>query len=431
MKELKVKTRNPHSYQQAVLNSKAKRKIVKAGRRSGKTVGVAIGAIDDFIDGCRVLYAAPTSEQTDAFWYEVTKALAPLIGTGLYKLNETERYIEKVGTRNRIKAKTAWNANTMRGDYADKLIFDEWQLMAEDAWDEVGAPMLLDNNGDAIFIYTPPSLRSSGISRARDPLHAAKMFKMAQQDKTGRWEVFHFTSFDNPYLSREGLDEITGDMSRDSYLKEIMAQDEGEQLSLLVYGAFNEAVCKINPFPIPESWPVYSGHDFGGANPAALFIAHDRDTGLFFAFHEYLPDSGRSTFQNVEAFKEIIALGDGNPRDVIKRVGGSHQEDEIRQGYTAHGWPITEPLTKGLKAQVDKVTGVMERNKLMVFNTVSRYLAELNGCLWKLDAEGKRTNEIKDEKRFHLCACARYLLSDFTPETVEILKEPLEPVGYA
>jgi len=423
VKEVKVKTRTPHYYQSLVLESKAKRKIVKAGRRSGKTVGVALGAIDDFIDGCRVLYAAPTGEQTDAFWYEVILALNPLLKTGIYKLNETERFIEKIGTQNRIKAKTAWNANTMRGDYADRLILDEWQLMAEDAWDEVGAPMLMDNNGDATFVYTPPSLRSSGISRARDPLHAAEMFKMAQADKTGLWEAFHFTSFDNPHLSTAGLELVSQDMSRDSYLKEIMAEDEGEQLALLVYGAFKEAICKVNPFPIPEHWPIYSGHDFGGANPAALFIAHDRDTGLYWAFNEYRPDSGRSTYQNVEAFKEIISLGDSRVRDVVMRVGGSHQEDEIRQGYTAHGWPITEPRTKGVGAQVDRVTGILESNRLMVFNTLTHYLGELNSCLWKLDTEGKRTNEIKDEKRYHLSACARYLLSDFRPDTIVEQKE--------
>ena len=39
-------------------------------------------------------------------------------------------------------------------------------------------------------------------------------------------------------------------------------------------------------------------------------------------------------------------------------------------------------------------------------------------CLWAPDVEGKPTDKIKDEVRYHLSACARYLLSDFTPETV-------------
>ncbi len=411
-KEVTVVTRDPHPEQLRFIQSKAKRKVVRAGRRSGKTVGIAIADIESFIAGKRVLYAAPTGEQTDRYWYEVTRALRPLVETSVYKQNETERYIEKVGTENRIKAKTAWNANTLRGDYADKLTFDEWQLTAEDAWDEVGAPMLLDNNGDAVFIYTPPSLKSSGISRARDPRHATKLFKMAEGDKTGRWETFHFTSFDNPHLSREALDEITLDMSRDSYLKEIMAEDDDSQVNLLVYGCFNEAICKIERFKIPDEWMIYSGHDFGSANPAALFTAQNPG-GDIFLFNEYSPVVGKSTFQNVEAFKELT-----EGYTVLSRVGGSHQEDEIRQGYTVQGWTITEPFINSVKAQIDRVKGKMEKNKIFIFSDLHQVLGQINTCMWKLDEMGKPTNEMKDEKRFHLLACLRYLCTLFNPETI-------------
>jgi phage terminase large subunit-like protein len=40
--------------------------------------------------------------------------------------------------------------------------------------------------------------------------------------------VFNFTSMDNPYLSREALDEITGDMTALSYRMEILAEDIDE-----------------------------------------------------------------------------------------------------------------------------------------------------------------------------------------------------------
>ena len=407
-KEIRVVTRNPHKEQERFLKSTAKRKIIKAGRRAGKTVGVSIAAVDAFIDGRRVLYAAPTSEQTDRFWHEVTRALHPLIDTGLYKLNETERFIEKVGTLNRIKAKTAWNANTLRGDYADLLIFDEYQLTSEDAWEEVGAPMLLDNNGDAIFIYTPPSLKSTGVSKARDPRHASKMFKMAQNDRTGDWQAFHFTSYDNPLLPREALEKVTQDMSRESYLKEIMAEDD-EQANLLVYGAFNETVCLKERFEIPKEWQVYSGHDFGSANPAALFAAVD-PMGNVWCFHEYRPPSGKSAFQNVQSFKEIA-----EGLNVINRVGGSHQEEDSRDAYSLQGWPIAEPFVNKVNVQVDRVKQLMEKNKIFVFSDLHHLIEELNTCLWKLDENGKPTDVIKDEKRFHLLACLRYLCSIFNP----------------
>ncbi len=113
-----------HEVQEAFVQSLVKRIIIRAGRRGGKTVGVAVKALVAFLKGRRVLYAAPTSEQTDAFWFEVVKALNEPIGAGALVLNKSERYIEVSGTKNRIKAKTAWDADSLRGDWADLIIFD-------------------------------------------------------------------------------------------------------------------------------------------------------------------------------------------------------------------------------------------------------------------------------------------------------------------
>lgn len=183
--------------------------------------------------GRRVLYAVPTDDQKQRFWYEVKQALQEGIDDGSLYKNETTCIIEIPGTETRIRAKTAYDPDSLRGDYADVLILDEWQLMKETAWDEVGAPMLLDNDGDAIFIYTPPSIRSSYRSRARDPRHAAKMFKRAQADMTGRWAWFHFSSFDNPFISRAALEAIAQDMTPLAFRQEIKAEDIDDNPSAL------------------------------------------------------------------------------------------------------------------------------------------------------------------------------------------------------
>lgn len=220
-----VRLRRPHAAQQEFIESPSKRKIIRAGRRGGKTTGVAVLAVQRFLDGGRVLYAAPTGDQIIRFWAEVKRALSEPIDGGVFVKNETLHTIEREGTEQRLRAKTAWNADTLRGDYADLLILDEWQLMDEEAWETVGAPMLLDNNGDAVFVYTPPSLRSRSTTKARDPKHAAKMYKAALQDISGRWGAFHFRSADNPHISAEALAELVGDMTELAYRQEILAED--------------------------------------------------------------------------------------------------------------------------------------------------------------------------------------------------------------
>ena len=231
IQDVTVRLPKPHPKQREFIRSEAKRKIIRAGRRGGKTVGVGIYGVERFLAGNRVLYAAPTSEQIQRFWATVTRSLSEGIDGGVYYKNETEHIIEIKGTEQRLRAKTAWNADSLRGDYADELILDEWQLMNEDAWGLVGAPMLLDNNGNATFIYTPPSLHSRSASKANDPQHAAKLFRKAKElsiTQPERWATFHFSSMDNPYISREALDEITGDMTALAYRMEILAEDIDE-----------------------------------------------------------------------------------------------------------------------------------------------------------------------------------------------------------
>jgi hypothetical protein len=209
---------------------------VCAGRRGGKTTGMAILAVEALLSGRRVLEAAPTADQTDSFWHACCAALAGLISEGIIRKNETQRIlelpsiplainrptnpnlaeklqVEVVPRLPRIRCKTAHDADSLRGDYADLLILDEYSIMDKSAWDEIGAPMLLDNNGDAVFIFTPKSLN-----------HAYTLYERAVGDLTGRWEAFHFTSFDNPYLSKEALAEITQDLTESAYKQEILAQ---------------------------------------------------------------------------------------------------------------------------------------------------------------------------------------------------------------
>lgn len=210
--ELRVHLHKPHAKQRAFLESPAKRKVVVAGRRGGKTTAASDLAVLALLRGHRVLEAAPRADQTEAFWRLTKTALGDLIAAGVIYKNETDRVLRMPGGA-QIRAKTAWDADGLRGDYADLLILDEYSIMDPSAWDEVGAPMLLDNDGDAVFIFTPNRRN-----------HAFHLYQRAVSDDTGRWAAWHFTSLDNPHLSREALAEITQDMTADAYRQEILAE---------------------------------------------------------------------------------------------------------------------------------------------------------------------------------------------------------------
>lgn len=233
---IKLKSCDDHPHQKLMVESQCLRIIVRAGRRGGKTVGASIKAVRSFLAGMRVLYAAPTTEQHERFWKEVSAALDEPVMAGIYRKNESEHFIELPKTEQRIKAKTAWNADTLRGDYADLLILDEFQLVNEDAWRLVGAPMLIENNGSAVFIYTPPSLSTKAITKAKDVRYASKLFKAAEdemklaaeQGRESRWLAIHWGSAENPFVSREGIAEVSRDMTALGIRQEILAEDTDE-----------------------------------------------------------------------------------------------------------------------------------------------------------------------------------------------------------
>ncbi|HEY6022020.1 MAG TPA: terminase large subunit, partial [Candidatus Paceibacterota bacterium] len=208
----------PHAKQRLIENSTAKRKVINCGRRAGKTTEAARVSIIKMLEGRRVLLASTTQEQADTFWEKCKDWLDPFIQAGHVEKNETKRVMSMALTGGRIKVKTASDADTLRGDYADFLVLDECALLDPSAWHEVGAPMLLDNDGDCWFLSTP---------RRRNWFHG--LYQKALDDDTGRWEAFHFTSHDNPHLSKEALDEITRELTSDSYRQEILAEFlEGE-----------------------------------------------------------------------------------------------------------------------------------------------------------------------------------------------------------
>ena len=219
--ELTVNLRKLHDKQHEIKASPAKRKVIRAGRRGGKTTLVADDAVDRFLDGGRILYGVPTAEQVDRFWFECCKALAEPIEAGVYTKNQTRHIIELPGTEQRIRAKTAWDSDTLRGDYGDLIILDEFQDMDPDALEDVVYPMLLDNDGDLMIVYTSRRINKGG----RGLKKANELYKRAQADTSGRWSAFKFTSLDNPYLSKTALTEITQDMTNLSYRAEIMAEE--------------------------------------------------------------------------------------------------------------------------------------------------------------------------------------------------------------
>ncbi len=189
----------------------------------------------------------------------------------------------------------------------------------------------------------------------------------------------------------------------------------------LIYDSFNEETQIIPRFQIPKNWPVYSGHDFGGANPAALFVAQVKlplpeEASKFLRyndyvyFNEYLPGAGRSVAEHVDEFKKIT---DGY--EVVIRSGGSHQEDEIRQAYGAYGWFIREPKILSVEAGISNVYALKKQNRVFAFRDLENYLSDNSTYSRELDEDYDPTDVIANKERYHLMDSERGIMSWFNP----------------
>ncbi len=232
------------------------------------------------------------------------------------------------------------------------------------------------------------------------------------QEKGSGIEVVTFASTANPAFPLAEYERAQRTLP--AWKFKMFYQGKFERPAGLVYDSFDEATCKIPRFPVPLSWPRYVGHDFGTANPAAMFYAQDPATGYFYAYHEYLPGPGKSTNEHVQEFKRLTA-----GCTVLKRAGGNQTtEEEIREAYRAHGWPIQAPKLASVQAQIDRVYALHKLNKVFVFSDLAHYLDQKLSFSYVLNDKYEPTDVLEDEASMHLLAAERYILSDFTPETV-------------
>lgn len=367
-----------HEQQKQFITSPAKRNIVRAGRRSGKTTGVSDLAVNEFINGRRVLYATPTQEQVERFWYTVKSIMKEPLDAGVYYKNESRHIIEMSGTNARIRAKTAWNADTLRGDYADLLILDEAQLMAEEALELVGLPMLIDNDGVLYVIYTPPSLETAKRSKARNPRWVAELYQNALKDTTGRWQAHHFTSLDNPYISQSAVEELAMDMSATAYRMEIMAEDLDEAPGALWK---REDIDKNRLNKLPDDGCSLL---VVGADPSATSTGDE--TGIIVSGmlqdHYFVIEDNSLSGSPLEWATAVVQSYYRNKADVIiaeSNQGGEMVEAVIKQVDKKVPVKLIH-ATRGKQTRAMPVATLAEKGKVHHVGKFSRLEDEL--CLW-------------------------------------------------
>ena len=183
-----------------------------------------------------------------------------------------------------------------------------------------------------------------------------------------------------------------------------------ESIAGLVYDAFTPEQCIIPRFAVPLAWNRYFAIDFGRVNTAALWYAQEPSTGFLYLYRTYKQKA--SVIDHVRNFQ---ALSKG---EVFRRkVGGNHQEQEARDGYSIAGWHVAEPsLSNSRVERMRRVNTLHAQNRVYIFSDLSEYIDEKLSFSYTVNQDDSLTDRIHNESAFHFMSAEGYLLSEFRPE---------------
>tara|TARA_S200002703_G_scaffold132384_1_gene120167 strand:- start:5166 stop:6419 length:1254 start_codon:yes stop_codon:yes gene_type:complete len=200
-------------WQQSVWDSKARFKVVAAGRRTGKSRLAAYLLIfyGLQVKSGHVFYVAPTQGQArDIMWQNLLEVGHPVIKGS--HINNLQITLINGAT---ISLKGADRPETMRGVSLKYLVMDEYADMKPEVWEQILRPALADQKGGALFIGTPAGRN-----------HFYELYTYAQHGDDETYEAWHFTSYDNPILDPEEIDIAKKSMSSYAFRQEFLASFE-------------------------------------------------------------------------------------------------------------------------------------------------------------------------------------------------------------
>ena len=283
-----------HQHQKQIVQTPSRFKIIRAGRRSGKTSleveDMSFKAISK--KDSPIFYIAPTQTQARAIIWEALKSR--LAGVGI--VNEA-RLEMKVPTQDggfSVITVAGWeNRENFRGRKAKEIYFDEVDTMKDFfiGWQEIFRPALTDLAGGATFCGTPkkenPNLR--------------RLEKIAKEDTD--YKVFHFTTEDNPFIPREEIQKAKKELDFDTYRQEFLAEYIDNQGALFKY----DALVDIFSNTVVKQDSKYMIVD----------IADDGSDKTIFSFWEGLEEYRREEFERLNTETIIFKIREYAAQDKI------------------------------------------------------------------------------------------------------------------
>ena len=189
--------------------------------------------------------------------------------------------------------------------------------MKVEVWDRVVRPALVDRIGWAIFIGTPKGYN-----------HFYDLYNLKHPD----YKSFHFTSYNNPTIKKEEIDQERALKSDDAFATEYLA--EFRVFIGKIYKDFSKDIHVKDSYEPPMDWARYRSIDFGVGHPTAvLFFAIDNEHNIWIYDEIYIEGA------NTPTVAQLIREKSG-PHRYIATYADRSGKAWILEYSSVHGIPM-------------------------------------------------------------------------------------------
>jgi hypothetical protein len=347
-----------HPTQRNVRESKARFKIVRCGRKWGKTTLAERTALDWLgPPQSSVWVISPTYKQAKLISWEKFKSIIPAEAMGK-KPNDTELVITlKNGSKLYLMGSDT--PDSLRGPEPNGVIFEEAALHKPEVWPTIIRPNLVPKKAPAMFIFTP-----KGFNWMKDLEDEAQRLI-----KTGdtQWGVFHYTIYDNPHNDKAEIDLSRRDCDTEQvWRQEYMAEYESSVGR--VFSTFSDER-HVHSVPLPQGmFDVWRAVDWGMRDDTACLWGTIRNRRLCI-YREYAQNNMSAPAQ-AEVIRNMTT-----PKESVKRTAISHdaaKEDPAMRGLTVMwhfrqaGLGTISPSSRDKKSSRAMIQQLLHENRLVI-----------------------------------------------------------------
>lgn len=301
-----IEVPEPHINQEPILESDARFVVLMCGRRFGKSELSQIKLITKAIQGEQIAYITPTYKLAKQF-YEKLSASLP------YPSKDLKIYFPNGGM---VEFFTGERLDNLRGRKFHGVIVDEASFIPnlEDGWLNSIRPTLTDYKGWALFLSTP---RGKNF-----------FYSLFMKGGEPNWQSFKFTTFDNPYIDKDEVEEARRQLPAPVFEQEYMANPMENAAN--PFGSQNIRDC-IRPM---TSDPVCFGIDLAKSYDWSVIIG--LDAGGNVAYFDRFQKDWHSTKQVIKSLPRKPILLDSTG------VGDPIFEELQREGLMVEGLKFTQ-----------------------------------------------------------------------------------------